>query len=222
MPELPIREIECLLVLADELHFGRTAERLYLSQSRASQLVAALEHKIGTTLVYRTSRTVALTEFGESFVRRLRPRYADLLGVVADATAQAARCEQTVLRIGFQGTVYEPVAVAFSAFTTEYPNISFVWEEVPLGDPFSAVRLGRVDAAVVLLPAFEPELIVGTAFPPQPEMLASAQSTPSRSARRSPVTPRTTGSTPTLHPPRRRAGPSRRPRRSRPSRKGCR
>ena len=67
MSEPPMREIECFLVLAEELHFGRTGERLFISQSRVSQLISALERRIGTSLVARTSRRVHLTEFGADF-----------------------------------------------------------------------------------------------------------------------------------------------------------
>ena len=51
-------EIEVFLVLAEELHFGRTAERLRLPQPRVSRLVAALERRAGGALFERTSRRV--------------------------------------------------------------------------------------------------------------------------------------------------------------------
>jgi Bacterial regulatory helix-turn-helix protein, lysR family len=58
-------EIEVFLVLAEELHFGRTAERLRLPQPRVSRLVAALERRVGGTLFERTSRRVRLTPLGQ-------------------------------------------------------------------------------------------------------------------------------------------------------------
>jgi hypothetical protein len=66
-------EIEVFLVLAEELHFGRTAERLRMPQPRVSRLVAALEHRTGGVLFERTSRRVRLTPLGEQHRARQRP-----------------------------------------------------------------------------------------------------------------------------------------------------
>ncbi len=49
-------ELECFLVLAEELHFGRTADRLRLSRARVSQLIQKLERRVGAPLFTRTSR----------------------------------------------------------------------------------------------------------------------------------------------------------------------
>ena len=65
-----LREIRVFLALAEELHFGRTAQRLGLTQSRVSQTLRQLERKMGGQLVYRTSRRVALTPFGRDFRER--------------------------------------------------------------------------------------------------------------------------------------------------------
>ncbi|WP_280468237.1 LysR family transcriptional regulator [Nocardia cyriacigeorgica] len=172
MPELPLREIETLLVLADELHFGRTADRLRVSQSRVSQLVAALERKIGARLVDRTSRRVALTAFGLEFVRSVGPRYQELVDAVDTERVRARQGVADQLRLGFQGTAYETVTCAFGRFRTEHPDISLTVRELPLGDPFGALRARTVDAAVVLLPVREPDLTVGYAFPPESRLLA--------------------------------------------------
>ena len=58
-------EIEVFLVLAEELHFGRTAELLHMPQPRVSRLVSALERRIGGALFERTSRRVRLTPLGQ-------------------------------------------------------------------------------------------------------------------------------------------------------------
>ena len=100
MSEPPMREIECFLVLAEELHFGRTGERLFISQSRVSQLISALERRIGTSLVARTSRRVHLTEFGADFLASLAPAHRALVGVIEDAQSRA-RNTPTPFRGGF-------------------------------------------------------------------------------------------------------------------------
>ncbi len=98
MSGVEIRELECFLVLSEELHFGRAAKRLYVSQSRVSQLLGALERRIGGRLLERTSRRVSLTPLGETFLSELRPTYEALRAAVERARVNArggplrARC----------------------------------------------------------------------------------------------------------------------------------
>jgi DNA-binding transcriptional LysR family regulator len=58
---MELRDIEIFLALAEELHFGRTAERLHVSQARVSQAIKKQERRIGGTLFERSSRQVRLT-----------------------------------------------------------------------------------------------------------------------------------------------------------------
>ncbi|WP_350281109.1 LysR family transcriptional regulator [Kribbella sp. HUAS MG21] len=166
-----VRELECFLVLSEELHFGRTAERLYLSQSRVSQLLQSLERRIGGQLFERTSRRVALTPLGKEFLTSLRPAYAALERVVESAREYAAQAKGT-LRIGFQGAANDEILRAMSAFQSRNPNCLINVCELPLNDPFGALRRGGVDAAVVLLPVAEDDLVVGPVFSKHPQAIA--------------------------------------------------
>ncbi|HEY3560562.1 MAG TPA: LysR family transcriptional regulator [Kribbella sp.] len=166
-----IRELECFLVLADELHFGRTAERLYLSQSRVSQLLQSLERRIGGQLFDRTSRRVALTALGKELLTSLRPAYAELERAVDNAREYATRVKGT-LRIGFQGAASDEILRAVSAFQARNPNCLINVCELPLNDPFGGLRRRMVDAAVVLLPVAEDDLVVGPVFSRHPQTLA--------------------------------------------------
>ncbi|MEU1901583.1 LysR family transcriptional regulator [Nocardiopsis dassonvillei] len=175
--EIDFHEIECFLVLAEELHFGRTGERLRISQSRVSQLIRSLEGRVGARLVERTSRRVRLSEFGADFLESLRPSYGALVSVFEDARSRARSTVERV-RIGFQGAVYEPLAQALTLFERRNPLVAVDLVEIPLADPFGAVREGRVDAAVVLTPVREPDLTLGLAFSRQPQTLALSSSHP--------------------------------------------
>ncbi|MEU9982441.1 LysR family transcriptional regulator [Streptomyces sp. NPDC050856] len=174
---LEIRELEAFLVLAEELHFGRAGERLYVSQSRVSQLLRALEGRIGARLVERTSRRVRLTPLGESFAAELGPAYAALRATV-DATRAAARGVRGSLRVGFQGTAGDHLVRAVSLFQERHPHCATEIVEVPLSDPFGPVRRDEVDTAVVLLPVQEPDLMLGPVFSRQPQTLAVAAGHP--------------------------------------------
>ncbi|QEU94349.1 LysR family transcriptional regulator [Streptomyces kanamyceticus] len=171
MSGLEIRELECFLVLAEELHFGRAGERLYISQSRVSQLLAALEQRIGARLVERTSRRVRLTTLGERFLSELRPSYNELAATVQRARA-AARGVDGTFRLGFQGTADARLMRAIAAFQERHPASVTDVVEIPFADPFGAVRDGDVDAAIVLLPVAEPDLVLGPVFASDPQTLA--------------------------------------------------
>jgi DNA-binding transcriptional LysR family regulator len=165
-----IRELECFLVLSDELHFGRTAERLYLSQSRVSQLLQSLERRIGGPLFERTSRRVALTPLGKEFLTSLRPAYTALERVVENARDSASGGKGK-LRIGFQGSANDDVLTAVSVFQSHHPSCLIDVAELPLNDPFGALRRGDVDAAVVMLPVAEDDLVLGPVFSRQQQTL---------------------------------------------------
>lgn len=170
MGNLDIRELEAFLVLAEELHFGRTGERLYLSQSRVSQLLRSLEGRIGARLVERTSRRVRLTPLGERFLAGLRPAY-DGLQAVVDDTRSAARGVEGRLRLGFQGTVNDDLMHALALFQSRHPGCATELVEMPLCDPFGALRRGEADLAVVLMPVAEDDLVVGQVFSRQQQTL---------------------------------------------------
>ncbi|MGW6460313.1 LysR family transcriptional regulator [Streptomyces sp. NPDC055078] len=181
--QVHVQEIECLLVLAEELHFGRTARRLGLSQGRVSQLVAALERRVGVRLVDRTSRSVALSRFGAQFVDEVRPAYETLATVITQARERARSGSLCQLRIGFHGSVYEEVTEAFRRLRAHH-EVTMTLSEIPLGSPFSAVLDGSLDAVVVELPVRETALTTGFRFPPQDRLLAVASSHPMAAADR--------------------------------------
>lgn len=83
---MELRHLRVLLVLADELHFGRTAARLHLAQSAVSHTLRDLESELGARLLERTSRQVKLTEAGQSFLL-----YAREAVQVVDRGVMAAR-----------------------------------------------------------------------------------------------------------------------------------
>lgn len=96
---MEIREIEAFFVLAEELHFGRAAQRLGVSPGRVSQLLAALERRLGRQLVLRSSRTVELSDAGEQFLAEAKTGYRQLESALG-ATRAAARRKAGVLRLG--------------------------------------------------------------------------------------------------------------------------
>jgi DNA-binding transcriptional LysR family regulator len=73
-------EVETFLALAEELHFGRTAERLRVTTGQVSKVIKKLERQVGTALFERTSRVVRLTPVGRQLADDLRPHVAGMGG----------------------------------------------------------------------------------------------------------------------------------------------
>ncbi|MBF6170768.1 LysR family transcriptional regulator [Nocardia blacklockiae] len=167
---MELRELEAFLAVAEELHFGRAGARLYVSQSRVSQLLRSLEHRIGGRLVERTSRRVALTPLGEQLFPELRAAY-DRLRATLDSACATARGVRGVLRVGFQGSADERILAAVTAFRERHPDCTVELIEIPYADPFGPVRRHDVDAALALLPIAEPDLIVGPVLPARRQVL---------------------------------------------------
>jgi DNA-binding transcriptional LysR family regulator len=167
LPELPLQELECFSVLVHQLHFGRTAEVLGVSQGRVSQLIKRLEGRVGAPVFERTSRRVELTELGRGLAEQVVPAFERLRDGYEAARARAAASDRP-LRLGFQCAVYEPVARAIA----ELPEGAAQLVELPWGDPFSHLGRGEIDLAIVLAPCREPGLEVLLEFSRQPLYLA--------------------------------------------------
>jgi len=157
---MEFRELECFVILSEELHFARTAERLYLSPGRVSQLMRSLETRIGGRLFQRSSRQVRLTPLGERFLADLRPAFDGLTGAVSRAKS-AARDVTGVIRVGFLSTPTDVVTGSVRAFESRYPGCEVELVEIPLSDPFGRLRAGGLDIAFTLLPVDEPDLATG-------------------------------------------------------------
>jgi DNA-binding transcriptional LysR family regulator len=171
-------EIEVFLALAEELHFGRTAERLRMPQPRVSRLVSAMEHRVGGTLFERTSRRVRLTPLGEQLRGRLRPAYQQLTAVFDEARA-AARLTEGVLRIGFSPTSNMAVLTRLTgAFEARHPGCYAVLDGISNLDPYSALRRGELDVLVNWLAVDEPDLTVGPVLEYRDRVLAVAATDP--------------------------------------------
>jgi DNA-binding transcriptional LysR family regulator len=178
------RDIEVFLALAEELHFGRTAGRLHVSQARVSQTIAALERRIGAPLFARTSRRVALTPIGERLRADLAPALAQIEAGVARAVA-AGRELGGDLPVGFEAPgVADLVRPLLDAYRG--PHRAVAVREADFTDVFAGLRAGEVDALVTLLQVDEPDLVAGPVVLVEPVVLAVAADHPF--ARRGEVT----------------------------------
>ncbi|MFD4192811.1 LysR family transcriptional regulator [Amycolatopsis thermoflava] len=164
------RDIEIFLVLAEELHFGRTAELLRVSQARVSQTIRTLERRIGARLFDRTSRRVTLTAIGQRLRDEVAPAHRQIQEAFERARA-AGRERNTVLRLGFAAPAVADL-IADRLETVRAQGFHVQVKEAAFDDPLRSLRDGDVDALVTLLP--EPGVVVHT----EPLVLAVAAKHP--------------------------------------------
>jgi DNA-binding transcriptional LysR family regulator len=165
-------EVEAFLVLSEELHFGRTAERLHRSQTRVSRLIASLESKIGGALFERTSRRVAVTPLGAQMEKRLRMAYAEIL-IVFDEAVTSARSTSGTLRIGVTRTTDRPAfGRLVDTFSRRHPECRATIVEIDMWKPYAALRAGEIDVLCNWLAIDEPDLKVGPTIEECPRALA--------------------------------------------------
>jgi DNA-binding transcriptional LysR family regulator len=170
-----LRELRVFLVLADELHFGRAAQRLTLTPSRVSQVIRKLERSLGGRLFERTSRSVRLTPLGEKFLASVRPAYEQLERAMADVREQPDGIADS-LRIGFTATTDGPVLNRLTeAFQARHPGCHVSMHEVSVCEPYAALRKGEVDVVANWLAVREADLTVGPAIAYYERVLATSR-----------------------------------------------
>ncbi|MET8505158.1 LysR substrate-binding domain-containing protein [Streptomyces sp. NPDC004787] len=154
-------ELEAFLTLGEELHFGRTAERLGVSTGRISQIVKKLERRVGTPLFARTSRSVALTPVGRRLHEELRPAHAAIRAALERATA-AGRGPLGTLRVGF-GSPWggELLTAAVDAFLARHPGCAVTLREVPVDAGTGPLEAGELDVQYVSFPVDVTGLVGG-------------------------------------------------------------
>lgn len=176
---IELREIRVFLVLAEELHFGRTGERLGISQSRVSQTIRQLEAEVGGKLVDRTSRCVSLTPFGERLVDELRGPITALGQVLAGARDRSGRLEGEI-RIALltplaRGPYFLDIVRRFRRL---YPDCIVIVRDGISPGIIDAVQSDEVDLLVSWLPVHAAYVECGPILAEEPRVLAVARDHP--------------------------------------------
>lgn len=144
---MELRQFECFVAVAEEAHFGRAAQRLYVGQPTVSHQIRRLERELGATLFERTSRQVRLTKAGE----RLLPQARAVL-----AAAEAARCSvlegreraRRTLRLGTCSGLGEHLHRVLNSLAALKPDIAVDLVSTPADARAEAIASGRLDAAL--------------------------------------------------------------------------
>ena len=139
--EFDLRLVRYFVAVADELHFGRAAAKLYISQPALSQQIRRLEAAVGEPLLIRNSRHVGLTPRGQHFLEGARR-----LLLVAEEMSRPR--EETVVRLAhiFELTTSRHVADAFAA---AHPTVEVVERSMDSARQLDALLDHRLDVAIL-------------------------------------------------------------------------
>ena len=175
-----LREIRTFLVLAEELHFGRTADRLHITPSRVSQTIRTLEARVGARLFTRSSRSVRLTVAGEQLRAAIAGPYRQLHEAV-NATRQAASAVAGTVRIGmYTESLGGPHLLAIvAAFEAAHPAANVALSNLGMGRNYlDVLRAGEVDMLATRLPISDPDITIGPVLTDEPRVLLVAATDP--------------------------------------------
>lgn len=168
---MELRHLRYFLAVADELHFGRAAERLHISQPPLSQQIRQLEEELGFELFQRTRRRVRLTDAGRVFAEEARA-LLERLGRATAAARRVARGETGSLDVGFVASAtYAILPRLYRRFRERHPDVSLTLSEMSTAEQVEALRAGRIQVGLARSPVGDETL---AAEPLRDEPLALA------------------------------------------------
>ncbi|WP_316189221.1 LysR substrate-binding domain-containing protein [Bradyrhizobium sp. SZCCHNS1054] len=178
-----LNQLRCFVTVAEELHFGRAAARLNMTQPPLSRQIQVLEHIIDAALLERTSRSVKLTPAGRSFLPEAR-RILKMAESAAQVAHRIARGKSGSLKIGFTAAAaYGFMPELLAACRTRLPEADLSLKEMVSGDQIEALASGQIDAGLLRPPIARPEFATKRvvaeqllAAVPRRHRLASAES----------------------------------------------
>ncbi len=174
---IELRHLRYFMAVAEELHFGRAAERLHMAQPPLSQQIRQLEEEIGFQLFYRTKRSVALTEAGTVFLQECQRLFRQLDQAI-QAGRQVSRGEMGQLVIGFvSSAAYNVLPKILRAFRAMFPKVSLELHELTTDQQIAWLQEGRIDVGLVRPPVIEKDFKLTPIFE-EPLVLALPESHP--------------------------------------------
>jgi DNA-binding transcriptional LysR family regulator len=160
---MELRHLRYAIAVAEELHFGRAAERLNMSQPPLSQQIQQIEEELGVKLFERTKRSVKITAAGQTFVAEARA----ILKHMEHAAKAAVRASHGELGRLMVGTVtstdsgfYKVLVDILQRFAGRYPDVHIGLRTLSVTQQLSDLKEDRLTVGFVTLPIHDPLLSV--------------------------------------------------------------
>jgi DNA-binding transcriptional LysR family regulator len=154
---LDLRQLECFLAVADELHFGRAAKRIHLAQPTVSEAVRRLERALGAPLFTRTTRHVVLTEFGEAFLVEACAAYQRVEEAFETGRRLAQRTPEQFM-VGYATDLSEALLQIIPALRSRLSNVTMTLLAMTTRQQMDALRRRRLHVGICWLPECDDDL----------------------------------------------------------------
>ena len=149
---LELRQLRHFVTVAEELHFGRAAERLHMTQPPLSQSIAGLEELLGAPLFLRNRRQVTLTAAGAALLPEAR-RLLEDAGALPDLVRRVAEGSAGRLTLAFVSTAdYSVLPAILQRYRAAFPEVQLVLREATSDVQTEELLDGRIDAGFVIPP----------------------------------------------------------------------
>ncbi len=149
---IELRQLRYFIAVAEELHFGRAALRLHMTQPPLSQTIQALEAHLGTLLFARTKRSVALTPAGLALLPEAR-RLLSQAEALPDLVCRAASGTSGRLSLAFVSSAdYNVLPPLLREFRERYPQVQIDLREATSDVQLADLAQGRIDAGLLIPP----------------------------------------------------------------------
>ncbi|MFN2744521.1 MULTISPECIES: acetoin biosynthesis transcriptional regulator AlsR [Bacillus] len=159
---MELRHLRYFMVVAEELHFGKAALRLQMTQPPLSQQIKQLESEIGVTLLKRSKRAVKLTAAGSVFLKQITEGLSQIDQAV-DMAQRTARGELGRLVIGFVGSAtFEIMPPIIREYRNQFPSVKIELRELSTPNQIKALLNGHIDIGVLHPPLGNDELKTNT------------------------------------------------------------
>jgi DNA-binding transcriptional LysR family regulator len=149
-------QLRAFVTVGEHLSFSRAAEVLGVSPSALSQLVRGFEERVGVRLLHRTTRSVALTEAGETLFQRVRPAVSELGAAIGQVRRTRDRPSGTVRVHAFRSAAKRYLDPILADFAARYPDVVL---DITLDDEVVDVVAGGFDAAIRIGEVIERDLV---------------------------------------------------------------
>lgn len=157
---MELRHLRYFVMVAEELHFGRAAERLHMTQQPLSQQIYQLEAELGVSLFHRTKRRIQLTDAGKVFFEESRHLLLQADQAMEKAR-QAARGEIGRLSIGFSGfATYSVLPKVLQTFRERFPQVELNLEEMTTSVQIQALQEKQIHLGLMIPPVNDKSLLV--------------------------------------------------------------
>jgi DNA-binding transcriptional LysR family regulator len=149
---IDFRQFRYFIAVAEELHFGRAAERLHIAQSGLSQQILKLERSVGAQLLIRDRRGVQFTEAGRVFLEQAR-QAVELADRAMASPRLAERGKSGLLRVGTTILAMPPIAGrVLQAFEERFPDVEVELHPRTISELIDGISSFALDVAIVVAP----------------------------------------------------------------------